>query len=140
MTLSRSPVTPILGLVGLTGALIAFVAVERAGYQLVLPARLALAGGFIAAGFWFACLYWRRIDETAKAAQKVAYFYGASFGGAVGLAVCAALNFPFASGLSERLLALSPQINPFVIGGLIVLIVQTVGFLIGWAMWWAARR
>jgi hypothetical protein len=132
---------PILGLASLFGFVGALTVSERvSGLRLPSSVELVILLGIMVAAFWLACVYWRRIDEAAKAAQKTAYFWGASLGGGVGIAVCALLGKPFAAGYAHWLSGLAPQVSHLVLGGLIVLVVQTLGFLAAWAMWWRTRR
>ena len=95
--------------------------------------------------FAFGGIGWRRLDEPARAAQKAAWFWGASFGLLALLIACAVamlwpdIGAPFA-GLIERMSAGRGDLVAFTIGVLTAGTAQVVGAIIVWAVWWIKRR
>jgi hypothetical protein len=91
---------------------------------------LALGAGLL----WLIGLYWRSLDEAARAAQQSAWFWGGSIG--MGLAL-ASLMPPTGA------LWLPADVDPVLMapfGGLVVAAGAMIGFLVGWAAWWIRRR
>lgn len=130
---------PILGLIGLLVVEVVVVAARAAG---LLPAtgavKLGLFALIVAPASWLIWQYWVRIDEAAREAQKTAWFWGGTIGGALGWV---SLNFidspllPFADRLAQS----SP--NDLVqVGALAVIVSQLIGMTVVWAGWWWSRR
>jgi hypothetical protein len=111
--------------------------------------RLSRIGLLITAGVWgaiFVAMAWRRTDETARAANKVAWMHGG--GGALILAMLLipAVRFlPAAGDLVDRITASwSPRWpvgqGGFALGVITTMALQVTGALIAWAGWWLRRR
>jgi hypothetical protein len=100
----------------------------------------------VGAGLWFAGRAWRRLDETAREAQKSAMFWGGSFGLLAALIVT--MTMPFAREAWHGLFAyldahrgLYPlHAFTFIAGVLFAALMAVLGFLIAWAAWWARAR
>jgi hypothetical protein len=135
------PTRPLLGLVLLLALVIAFAVVPRALHLAWgAPVALTVLAVAVVAALWLGGVYWSRIDEAAKEAQKTAYFWGGSFGGAIGALLVFWLCVPSGSAAYHWLTGALPHMPLMVLGVGVVLIVQTVGFLLGWAIWWGAKR
>lgn len=125
---SRSAV--LAGIAGLgVLAVVALVATPRAPLA-GAGALLAIALGLLG----LIGLYWRRLDEAARAAQQSAWFWGGSIG--MGVALAALLPPTGARWLPADL---DPMLMAPLGGGLVVA-GALVGFLVGWALWWIRRR
>lgn len=99
-------------------------------------------------------VYWRGLDEVARDAQKTAWLWGGMAGGVIGLIVLGAPT-PLQPVIADAIAAATswlrgggaeaPRLGAFgltavLLGGMYVLIAQTVGFLIFWAGWWIVKR
>jgi hypothetical protein len=97
-----------------------------------------LAAAYAAAMAWalaFIWLYWKRLDEAAREAQKFAWFVGST--GAI------VLTAPIMLFLRLGALPLPHGVTPavgFGLGFAMLGLAQLIGFLIAWAGWWWARR
>lgn len=141
MTKTHSgPGRPLLALVGLFGLMAILMTVQKAtGTFLVRPAQHVLLTAFVTAALWLTLRYWRGIDEAARDAQKTAWLWGGALAMIPGMVLLMVLGAPH-RGVSDRLLALAPQLNLLTIGGLIMALVQLAGFSLAWAVWWAGKR
>jgi hypothetical protein len=112
--------------------------------------RLSRIGLVISASVWamiFVGVSWWRMDETARAANKVAWMHGGG-GGALILSVLLvpAVRFlPAAGDLVDRITASWSPGWPlaqggFALGILTTIMLQATGALIVWAGWWIRRR
>lgn len=138
--LRSGPLWPLLGMGMLVAALLAWTAIQRRlGLSLGLEMRLALALVFGAPLLWMSWVYWRRIDDVAREAQKVATFWGGSFGALVGFMVIA-----IGGKLGWDFLGLAtPGLDPphlLFHGAVILAGCQMVGFMVVWAWWWWSKR
>ncbi|WP_296819510.1 hypothetical protein [Brevundimonas sp.] len=91
----------------------------------------------LAVGVLWACLaYWRRLDEAAREAHKFAWYWGGSAGlGVAGLAI------GYLAGLGETAdlgwLGLDGSASSYlIVGALLVVAAQVVGYVLVWAGWW----
>ena len=97
-----------------------------------------LSAAYAAAMAWalgFIWLYWRKLDEAAKEAQKFAWFVG-SIGATV-------LSAPLMLFIRLGGLPLPHTATPgvaFALGWAMLGVAQLIGFLIAWAGWWWAKR
>jgi hypothetical protein len=93
-----------------------------------------------------ACLSWRRLDETGRAAHRSAWFFGGS--AALFLSLLGASILFLVPGGSTPLVEFIDTWSKkhpagemgFMFGLLFAAIVQTIGYFIAWAFWWAKRR
>ena len=90
---------------------------------------LAMATTLWACGRW-----WRGLDEAAQEAHKWAWWWGSTFGLAIGSVALFTLLLA-----SDGTLTGDPR-DMLVAGAAIVLVVQTVGYGIAWAVWWLRHR
>ena len=141
MTSSRTgPARPLMWLALLTALLLVFtVAPHALGYVWRAPIRLLVVLAFVAIASWLTGIYWRRIDEAAKEAQKTAYFWGGSLGAGAAFALSLWLSGPAGAG-AYGVLIRTLHLPPLLLSVVIVVVIQTVGFLLGWAIWWGAKR
>ena len=114
----------------------------------LLPDEIVLAWSGLAI-VWvvvLGCLSWRRLDETGRAAHRSAWFFGGSAALFITMIVATILfvvpggSTPlvdFIDGFSKKHPA--GEIG-FMIGLLFAAVVQTIGYFIAWALWWAKRR
>ena len=119
------------GIIGASGALL-----EDTG--LVLPPGLIFGAGLVAVVvlFWVSLIYWRNIDEAARAAHNFAWFWGGA--GSI-LAI-----LPFGALVSnERLLAVFSERSPaewVALGFVSLLTAQLIGYGLVWCIWWLRQR
>jgi hypothetical protein len=93
-----------------------------------------LTAAYAAAMAWalgFTWLYWRKLDEAAKAAQKFAWFVG-SIGA---LVLTAPIMLFFRLGALSLPHGVTPGVA-FGLGWTLLALSQLLGFLIAWAGWW----
>ena len=110
---------------------------EHFGGPAAAPLRAALSVAALVAVMAVTLVWWRGADEAVREAHKWAWFWGGSFGMAVGLAGLLALD---GDGV---VLALPPDAGPnaaLMLGALGMLGLMLVGYLIAWAVWWLRRR
>jgi hypothetical protein len=126
---------PLMGMALIVIAELALVGGLRAfDLHIGLPASLAVVILLLIPTMWLGCLYWRRIDEAAREAQKAAWFWGGSLGMGAGL---------IGVGLFARLGLAAADTKPamaLVYGAMAVVLAQLTGFVVAWALWWAAKR
>jgi hypothetical protein len=97
-----------------------------------------LSGAYVAAMAWalgFLWLYWRRLDEAAKEAQKFAWFVGST----AALVLTAPIMLFFRLGALPLPHGVTPGVY-FGLGWALLAFSQLLGFLIAWAGWWWAKR
>jgi len=90
----------------------------------------------MAIGLWSCTLWWRGLDEAAQEAHKWAWWWGSTFGLAIGGVVL----FAVVLGAGDRLLAGRASDDLVLIGAALVGFVQIAGYGIAWAVWWLRRR
>jgi hypothetical protein len=98
----------------------------------LLIAAYTVAMAWALAFLW---LYWRRLDEAAREAQKFAWFYGSI--------AATLLSVPIMLVLRLHDTLLPGHAGPgvyFALGCMFLWIAQGSGFIVVWAGWWAARR
>jgi hypothetical protein len=136
MPFLQSPAArPILGIVLIFAAEVVLVmGLHAYDIHLGLPLSLLTVMLFLVPAVWLGGLYWHRIDEAAREAQKTAWYWGGSFGlgfGVIGVSLFARLGFA------------PPDASPTLLmtyGAVGVAAAQLIGFGIAWALWWARRR
>lgn len=130
---------PILGLLGLLGVAAGFAMARAAGMDAPAGLRWGVLVVSLVLAVWLTLVYWRRIDEAAREAQKSAWFWGSGAGALVGFAGVTSLaaRDPTLGGW----LPSGASAEAFVQAGAVgVLGCQVVGFLIAWAIWWWSKR
>jgi hypothetical protein len=130
---------PILGLLGLLGVAAGFALARAAGMDAPPGLRWAVLAATLVSAVWLTLIYWRRIDEAAREAQKSAWFWGSGAGALVGFAGVTSL----ASRDSTMGGWLPPGASAEALvqaGAMGVLACQIVGFFIAWAIWWWSKR
>ena len=105
---------------------------DRAGAgPLIVAGATGLA---MAVGIWVCARWWRDLDEAAREAHKWAWYWGSTFGGALGGVVL----FTLAYG-AEAYLTAEPK--DLLIGGAAIIgVAQALGYGVAWAVWWLKRR
>jgi len=126
-----------LGVAVLAGAVAGGVSGIFGSGGIVGGAVVAVATGVaMAVGLWSCTVWWRGLDEAAQEAHKWAWWWGSTFG----LAIGGVMMFTLVLGTGDRLLAgKSPQ-DLVLTGAAIIGVVQIVGYGIAWAVWWLRRR
>lgn len=99
-----------------------------------LAAGVALAWGIPVS--WLVLRYWRGIDEAAREAQKWAWFWGGTFGMAVGALALLLPQF----GLAQLAPAGASPADLMGFGAVVMVATQLTGFLVAWIFWWWGRR
>lgn len=111
--------------------------------------QLSRIGLLISATVWgvvFVGMSWARMDEAARAANKVAWMHGGGAALILAVLLVPAVRFlPAAGDLVDRIAASwSPDWpaaqSGFALGVLVTFALQTAGALIAWAGWWIRRR
>jgi Na+/glutamate symporter len=96
------------------------------GRDYIPMAAILVLLALLIGGALFACIpWWRRLDDMARDAHLTAWYWGASFGGGVGLVALAALK-----GVKSDLFQ----------GGALIFSVQVAAYVVLWLAWWALRR
>jgi len=103
-----------------------------------LPAPLVFGATLtaIVALFWVSIIYWRNIDEAARAAHTFAWFWG----GAGGMLAILPIGLVVST---ERLVAMFGQRDPLewaTLGFVSLLTAQLVGYGLVWVGWWLRQR
>jgi hypothetical protein len=111
--------------------------------------QLSRFGLMISAAVWgavFVGFAWVRMDEAARAANKVAWMHGGGPGLILAVAALAAVRFlPEAGDLVDRITASwspawpAPQAG-FALGVITTMMLQAAGATVAWALWWIRRR
>jgi hypothetical protein len=125
----------VLGVCVLAGAVAGGISAafgDRAGTG---PAIVAVAASVsMAAGLWVCARWWRELDEAAQEAHKWAWWWGSTFGLAIGAVALFTLSYGAPAALTG-----SPK--SLLLGGAgIIALAQTIGYGVAWAMWWLRRR
>lgn len=130
---------PILGLLGLLGVATGFAMARAAGMESPPGLRWGVLAVSLVFAVWLTLVYWRRIDEAAREAQKSAWFWGSGAGALIG--------FAGVTWLASRDATLGGWLPPGAsaealvqAGAMGVLACQVVGFFIAWAIWWWSKR
>lgn len=92
----------------------------------------AMAVAMLACRWW-----WNALDEAAREAHKWAWWWGSTYGLAIG--GVALLTLMTATGDAALFAAWEP-LDLLMAGAGFVLAVQSIGYLIAWAAWWLRRR
>jgi hypothetical protein len=130
--------------VGCWGVLAGSIAAAFA-IELWLPVATPLAAGLavtvlMAATLWASAAWWRKLDEAARDAHKTAWFWG----GTVGLAVAGILMVVLmAKGGEGALGFIQRDAGPavyVVLGTMLCIVPQMLGYAVVWAGWWLAKR
>jgi hypothetical protein len=87
---------------------------------IILLLALLLGGALFASIPW-----WRRLDGMARDAHLTAWYWGASFGGGIGL-----LGLAASTGVRSAIFQ----------GGALVFLAQVATYVVFWLAWWALRR
>lgn len=115
------------GVSALTGATGAVQVIIKAGSM-----ALAMAVAMLACRWW-----WNSIDEAAREAHKWAWWWGSTYSLAIaGVGLLTLMT----TDRDGTLLAGKGADEVLMTGAGAVLIVQTVGYGIAWAVWWLRRR
>jgi len=116
---------------GIAGAVAAGFGSNGATGAAIVAAATAVA---ITVGLWSCSVWWRGLDEAAQEAHKWAWWWGSTFGLAIGSVALFSLVFAAGDGLSG-------EPKDLLLGGAaLVAGVQTVGYGVAWAVWWLKRR
>ena len=116
---------------GIAGGVSAAFGDQSSAGPVVVAASVGLA---MAAGLWVCARWWRGLDEAAQEAHKWAWWWGSTFGLAIGTVAL----FTLAYGASE---ALTAEPKDLLLGGAALIgLTQTVGYGIAWVVWWLQRR
>lgn len=99
------------------------------------PAIVAGAVGIaMALTLWACARWWRALDEAAQEAHKWAWWWGSTFGLAIGSVALFTLAYGTPGGLTA-------QPKDLLLGGAAIIgLSQAVGYGVAWAFWWLQRR
>ena len=108
------------------------------------PATVSVASmALVAVVLVMAGQAWRGTDEAAREAHKVAWFWGGSFGALATFMALATLHLfgvprleaiPFPAGARPN------PLNWMMLGAVVLVLGQAVGYGLVWAGWWLKRR
>ncbi|KRA74962.1 hypothetical protein ASD89_09275 [Caulobacter sp. Root656] len=96
-----------------------------------LAAKLAVAAGSAGLLLWALAPWWRSLDEAVREANKSAFFWGGQFG----------ILFAFLLGMIEMTSTpfQRPRVPEWMLGVIIALVCQWVGYVIFHLIWWLRR-
>jgi hypothetical protein len=139
MTLTRLPASASVAIAVAPMLLLTFLARQLPEW-LVSAASLAA----VAWALTWMVIYWRNLDETAREAQKTAWFWGGTLSGVAAL-MAAAFVPAVQHWIHDRAAGFTTDTLPaenagFMTGVLFVVAAQSVGFILYWLGWWIARR
>jgi len=131
----------VLGAALVAGGIGGFVAsvVKGASSEgsLLYPLAVALTmSASMGAALWACAHWWRGLDEAAQEAHKSAWWWGCTYGLALG---AVALFTLLHAGGADLLDGIRP-VDAMLGGILLVALFQTVGYGIAWSVWWLRRR
>ncbi len=93
-----------------------------------------VTGLAMALALWSCTFWWRGLDEAAQEAHKWAWWWGSTFGMAIG----GVALFTLVMSAED---ALGGSAKDLLLGGAAIIVgFQTVGYAIAWAAWWLRRR
>ena len=131
----------VAGVCGLAGGVAGGVTALTGGTS---PAQMGLSAvvvaaamgiGLVVCGWW-----WKGLDEAAREAHKWAWWWGSTFGLALGgVGLLTLLGAAEGDG-GASLFAGQAPIDLLFLGVFAVVGVQALGYLIAWAIWWLQRR
>ncbi len=103
--------------------------------QIVVNAALmaaAMAVAMLACRWW-----WNALDEAAREAHKWAWWWGSTYGLAIGgVALLTLLTATRGAGVFDGW----EPLDLLMAGAGFVVAVQSLGYLVAWAAWWLQRR
>jgi hypothetical protein len=114
--------------------------------KVLAPAMQAATVGLAVAGLLSLTLlmsagWWERIDEAAREAHKSAWFWGGNIGLVITGALLMAMMTPGGAALLPRLENPEGGAAAYVLLGLMIALVpQMLGYTLAWAGWWLTRR
>jgi hypothetical protein len=112
--------------------ILSHAALAQASTAWMLTAAYAAAMAWALGFLW---LYWRRLDEAAREAQKFAWFAGS----VTALVLTAPIMLFFRLGALPLPQSAPPGVD-FALGWVFLALSQLLGFLIAWAGWWRAKK
>ena len=116
---------------GIAGGVSAAFGDQSSAGPVIVAGSVGLA---MAAGLWVCARWWRGLDEAAQEAHKWAWWWGSTFGLAIGMVAL----FTLAYGAPD---ALTAEPKDLLIGGAALIgLAQTLGYSVAWAVWWLQRR
>ena len=137
--LRSGPAAPMAGLLAIMGLVAGLTFAQHNGLVLSDAVRWSVFLGLLVPAAWLTCLYWRRLDEAAKEAQKAAWYWGGSLG--MGIGFIAVVLMTSADATVGGLLPADASPTQYVQAGAIgMMLVQLVGFVSAWALWWWSKR
>ena len=125
-----------LGIGALIGFSLDLLAPLAGVLGLIFYAGMIMAG--MAVGLAASIWWWRNLDEAAQEAHKWAWFWG----GSAGLAFCLSLLLAAFVRPDDVNLALQdvPAVRLVMASAAVMLVSQTLGYGVAWAVWWLRRR
>jgi predicted permease len=139
MTLTRLPASACMA-IALVPTLIFFFLARQLPEGIVPAIALAASAWALT---WM-IIYWRNLDETAREAQKTAWFWGGTLSGVASL-MAAAFVPAVQHWIHERAAGFTTDTLPaenagFMTGVLFVIVAQAAGFTLYLLGWWIAHR
>lgn len=125
----------VMGFCVLAGAIAGGLSVAFGDVDGFGPVIVAGAVGIaMALALWACARWWRALDEAAQEAHKWAWWWGSTFGLAIGSVVLFTLAYATPG-------ALTAEPKDLLLGGAgIIGLSQTIGYAVAWAFWWLKRR
>ncbi len=122
---------------GVAGAFAA-IAGSFGGVSVVVLALIVAVGmGCI---LWICTWWWRGLDEAAREAHKWAWWWGSTFGIAVGGVILLTGMVVVPPEQARAALEAYEPADLVQGGAFTVLILQTLGYALAWVFWWARHR
>ncbi|MBL0948685.1 hypothetical protein [Brevundimonas sp.] len=122
---------------GIAGAFAA-MAGSLAGLPVAVLALIVALG--MAGVIWMCSWWWSGLDEAAREAHKWAWWWGSTFGIAVGGVILLTGTVVVDPAQARAALEASDPVDLVQGGALCVLLLQTVGYACAWVFWWARHR
>jgi len=138
---------PALRYVAVMAACLVFGGIAGAGAAVMGELRavsVAMMAFVIALGMagviWMCVWWWRGLDEAAREAHKWAWWWGSTFGLAIGGIVLLTGMVVIDAEQAQTAFAAYDPVDLIQGGVFSVILVQTLGYAFAWVFWWARHR
>lgn len=138
MTIQRQRRMNSLGLfaIGIVAGVV-LAAQQLTDMRLPMWGRVVLVAFVVGGAMVLTWRWWQMLDEVAREAHKFAWYWGGSAGMAIGGLVAILVD---GGRIAAPLLDGPTPSDGFVVGALMVMVAQLIGYMVAWAGWWWSRR